>query len=183
MDQRTPRRHAKTLAQAPADGSLRLEDFLPYRLNIVTQAVSQALSNIYSREFGISVPEWRILAALGENREVNGPDWPGMTARDLAHHGRMGKVMVSRAATSLIKRKLLARRANRTDRRESFLTMTKKGAGIYALIVPRAQAFQTRLKEGISPADSQAFDRVIQHLLLQADAAGATILENRTTEP
>ncbi|MCC2098756.1 MAG: winged helix-turn-helix transcriptional regulator [Hyphomicrobiales bacterium] len=157
---------------------LRLDDFLPYRLNVVTQAVSQGLADLYSAEFGLSVPEWRILAALGEQPDRNNPDWPGMTARDLARHGRMGKVMVSRASATLLERKIIARRANRDDRREHFLRLTPKGDGVYAAIVPRAREFQQLLEDGISPSDARAFDRVMQHLLDRAEAADATLLSD-----
>ena len=39
---------------------LQLENFLPYQLNVLTSLVSQALSRVYSRRYGIGVPEWRI---------------------------------------------------------------------------------------------------------------------------
>ena len=163
------------------DSVLQLDTFLPYRLNVVTQAVSQGLAALYSVEFGISVPEWRILAALGQKRAGNGAEWPGMTARDLALHGRMSKVMVSRAAASLLQRKMIAKRANRNDRRETFLRLTNKGETIYAAIVPRARAFQALLEDGITARDAQAFDRVIQHLLQRAEAADAILFDNCET--
>ncbi len=166
-------------ALRPSDGAtLQLDTFLPYRLNVVTQAVSQALARLYSEEFGISVPEWRILAALGEAQRAGGPDWPGMTARDLARHGSMGKVMVSRAAAALVQRKILVRKANAADRRESFLHLSRKGAGIYMAIVPRAHAFQEQLARGISASDAQAFDRVVRHLMKAAGSAEAALLED-----
>ncbi|MGE3247340.1 MAG: MarR family winged helix-turn-helix transcriptional regulator [Beijerinckiaceae bacterium] len=155
--------------------ALKLEDFLPYRLNVVTQAVSQGLARLYSEDFGISIPEWRILAALGENGANGGADWPGMTARDLALHGRMGKVMVSRAAASLLRRRILARSANAADRREAFLKLTAKGEDIYAAIVPKARAFQELLEDGVSAADARAFERVVKHLLLKAGEADAAL--------
>lgn len=160
-------------------GVLRLESFLPYQLNVVTQAVSQGLADLYSAEFGISVPEWRILAALGEQRLSHEQDWQGMTARDLARHSRMGKVMVSRAAASLLARRMIVRRANRDDRRESFLKLTAKGENVYGAIVPRARAFQERLQEGLSDSDAHTFERVMQHLLERAEAADAAFADGR----
>ncbi len=156
--------------------TLKLKHFLPYRLNVVTQAVSQGLARLYSEEFGISVPEWRILAALGELGAEHGEDWNGMTARDLCLHGRMGKVMVSRAVAALLRRRIIARRANKSDRREAFLRLTIKGENIYEAIVPRAQAFQATLEKGIASDDLAAFDRVIAHFLAQSDGADALLL-------
>ena len=160
--------------------ALTLAEFLPYRLNVVTQAVSLGLAQLYSDEFGISVPEWRILAALGEKTATCDQDWAGMTARDLAQHGRMGKVMVSRAVASLLDRKILSKRANRDDRREAFLRLTTRGADMYEAIVPKALAYQQSLASGISTADAKAFDRVVMHLLTSAENNGHS---RNQTEP
>lgn len=143
---------------------LHLNDFLPYRLNVVTQVVSQGLARLYADEFGISVPEWRAMAALGEL----GPGGE-MTARDIALHSRMGKVMTSRAVAGLTARKLVARRMNRDDKRESFLRLSERGTEIYGQIVPRALAYQARLVKGISKADSEALERIFAHLLERAE--------------
>jgi DNA-binding transcriptional MocR family regulator len=99
--------------------ALRLEEFLPYRLNYVAAEVSQALSGIYGKRFGISIPEWRVIATLGQ--------FGSLAARDIGQHSRMHKTTVSRAVTTLEKRKLIARRANRDDLREAFLTLTEAG--------------------------------------------------------
>lgn len=143
---------------------LHLDAFLPYQLNVVTQAVSQGLARLYAEEFGIAVPEWRIIATLGELA-------PGaeLTARDIASHARMGKVMTSRAASALISRRILGRRMNRDDRRESFLRLSNKGLEIYTAIVPRALAYQQRLEAGLSRADAAAFQRVIAHFMARAE--------------
>jgi DNA-binding MarR family transcriptional regulator len=140
---------------------LHLADFLPYRLNVVTQAISHGLAQHYADIYGISIPEWRIIATAGEFGE--------MTARDIASHSRMSKVMTSRAATSLLKRRLLARRINRDDRRESFLRLSEQGEAIYAALVPKALAYQVRLMEGLSKNDIAALDRIIGHFMDKAE--------------
>ena len=38
-----------------------LEQFLPYRLNVIAEIVSQSLSRIYSSQYGITIPEWRVV--------------------------------------------------------------------------------------------------------------------------
>lgn len=143
---------------------LHLETFLPYQLNVVTQAVSQGLAQLYADEFGITVPEWRVIATLGEQ-----PPGTELAARDIARHSRMGKVMTSRAAAALLSRRILGRRMNRDDRRESFLRLSEKGLEIYAAIVPRALAYQQRLEAGLSRADAAAFQRVLAHFLARAE--------------
>ena len=92
--------------QAP----LKLEKFLPYQLNVVASLVSQALSRVYARRYGIGVPEWRVLVTLGQ--------YGVMTGKAIGAHTHMHKTKVSRAVALLEKRKLLVRRANRADMRE-----------------------------------------------------------------
>lgn len=151
---------------------LHLADFIPYRLNVIAQALSQGLAQHYAEAFAITIPEWRIIATLGEFGE--------MTARDIAAHSRMGKVMTSRAATSLVKRRIIARRTNRDDRREAFLRLSEQGQSVYAALVPKALAYEARLLEGLDKDDRAALDRIIAHFMLAAEAdatQGAPLLE------
>src|SRR5262245_10672247 len=90
-----------------ASAPLKLEEFLPYRLNVVASLVSQALSRIYAERYGIGVPEWRVLVTLGQ--------YQTMTAKQIGAHSHMHKTKVSRAVAQLETRKLLVRRANRAD--------------------------------------------------------------------
>src|ERR1700692_4711714 len=127
---------AKEEARGPADphaAPLKLEEFLPYRLYLVAILVSQALSRIYVDRYGIGVPEWRILVTLGQ--------FESMTAKAIGAHSHMHKTKVSRAASALERRKLIARRENRADRREAFLSLTPAGRTIYEELAPGALEF------------------------------------------
>ena len=118
---------------------LKLEEFLPYRLNVVASVVSQALSRLYAARYGIGVPEWRVLVTLGQ--------YGMMTGKAVGAHSHMHKTKVSRAVALLEKRKLLTRRANRADLRESFLSLTPAGRAIYEDLAPIALDFAKRLAE------------------------------------
>jgi DNA-binding MarR family transcriptional regulator len=141
----------------PRDNApLKLEEFLPYRLNVVASLVSQALSRIYAERYGIGVPEWRVLVTLGQ--------YGMMTGKAIGGHSHMHKTKVSRAVALLEKRKLLARRANRADLRESFLTLTPAGRAMYDDLAPIALQFTSRLSEVIEPSDRAAFERAVDRL-------------------
>ena len=143
---------------APAEtqaGLLKLEDFLPHRLNVLSSLVSQALTSVYGR-YGIGIPEWRVLVTLGENGV--------MTGKAVGAHTHMHKTKVSRAVAQLEQRKLVSRRTNRADMRESFLSLTPAGRTIYEEVAPRALEFTQRLAEVVSPADRAAFDRAVRLL-------------------
>ncbi|MFL6928626.1 MAG: MarR family winged helix-turn-helix transcriptional regulator, partial [Xanthobacteraceae bacterium] len=127
---------------------LKLEDFLPYRLNVVASLVSQALSRIYAERYDIGVPEWRVLVTLGQ--------FGMMTGKSIGAHSHMHKTKVSRAVALLERRKLLTRKANRDDLREAFLTLTAAGRAMYSDLAPIALEFANRLAESIEPADRAA---------------------------
>jgi len=144
-----------------ADGEgLKLEDFLPYRLNVVSSLTSQALSSIYAERYRIGVPEWRVLVTLGQ--------YGIMTGKAVGAHSHMHKTKVSRAVALLERRKLVARRANRADMREAFLSLTPAGRAIYQDLAPIAREFVARLADNISPADRDAFERVLTRLIDRA---------------
>ena len=135
---------------------LKLEEFLPYRLNVVASLVSQALSRVYAERYGIGIPEWRVLVTLGQ--------YHTMTGKAVGAHSHMHKTKVSRAVAELEKRKLVARRANRADLRESFLSLTSAGRAIYEDLAPGAVEFARRLLDVVDAADRTAFERAMQRL-------------------
>ena len=141
---------------APDEAPLKLEEFLPYRLNVLANLVSQALSRIYVERYGLGVPEWRVLVTLGQ--------FGVMTGKAVGAHSHMHKTKVSRAVAELEKRKLVGRRANRADLRESFLSLTPAGRTIYEELAPGALDFARRLAEVVDPADRIAFERAMERL-------------------
>lgn len=144
------------LDRANTAAALKLEQFLPYRINVVASMVSQALSRIYAERYGIGVPEWRVLVALGEHGT--------MTGKAVGSYSHMHKTKVSRAVALLEKRKMVMRRTNRADLREAFLSLTPAGRAIYEDMTPIALDFAKRLEDGIPAADRDAFERAIQGL-------------------
>ena len=151
-----PDDEAPPVAGRGENAPLKLEEFLPYRLNVVASLVSQALSRIYADRYGIGVPEWRVVVTLGQ--------YGMMTGKAIGAHSHMHKTKVSRAVALLEKRKLIMRRANRADLREAFLALTPAGRAMYDELAPVALEFSTRLSEAVEPADRAAFERVIDRL-------------------
>jgi DNA-binding MarR family transcriptional regulator len=163
-------------AQGPA--LLKLEEFLPYRLNVLTSLMSQALSRVYAEPYGIGVAEWRVLATLGQ--------YGAMTGKAIGAHSHMHKTKVSRAVALLESRKLLTRRANRSDMRESFLSLTSAGRDIYEHLAPIMLAMAQQLIAAVEPADRVVFDRVLKVLTERsaglAAVAGAPAALHRIDE-
>jgi DNA-binding MarR family transcriptional regulator len=144
-------------AAVPSGGApLKLEEFLPYRLNVVASLTSQALSRVYAERYGMGIPEWRVLVTLGQ--------FGTMTGKAVGAHSHMHKTKVSRAVALLERRDLLARRANEADMRESLLSLTPAGRAIYDELAPGALEFGRRLMEVIDPVDRGPFERALAKL-------------------
>jgi DNA-binding MarR family transcriptional regulator len=139
-----------------ASAALRLEDFLPYRLNVLATLVSQALSRIYSGRYGIGISEWRVLVTLGQ--------YGAMTGKAIGAQSHMHKTKVSRAVALLERRKLVTREVNRDDMREAFLSLTPEGRAIYDELTPLASDFARSLLDAVDAADRPALDRAINRL-------------------
>jgi DNA-binding MarR family transcriptional regulator len=143
---------------APADApALKLDKFLPYRLNVCSALVTQALSRIYAARYKIGVPEWRVLVTLGE--------FDTMTAKAIGTHSHMHKTKVSRAVALLERRKWVSRRTNREDLREAFLSLTPAGRSVYSELAPAALEFVRQLSETVDPSEHAALDRAITKLI------------------
>ena len=140
----------------PNEPHIKLESFLPYRLNVVAEGVSRALSKLYEERHGISIAEWRVIATLGQYKR--------MAAKDIGLHSRMHKTKVSRAVARLIERECVARSSNENDLREAFLELTPEGLAIYNDLVPRALAFEAGLSEALSKSERVALDQILSKL-------------------
>ncbi|KAF0173534.1 MAG: winged helix-turn-helix transcriptional regulator [Hyphomonadaceae bacterium] len=164
MSSATTRRSSRRQEIRPeADDQLRLEAFLPYRLAVLANAVSRAFARRYEDEFGLSIPEWRVMALLAVS--------PGLTATEVAEATPMDKVAVSRAVRGLIEAGRLRASADKTDARRQRLALTPAGMAIYRRIVPLARALEARLTAGMGTDEREALDR----LLAQLEAAARTL--------
>lgn len=144
-------------APLPAeDAPIALERFLPYRLNVLASVVSNALARIYAERFGITIPQWRIIATLGQ--------FETRTARDIAAHAVMHKSTVSRAVAALAERGLVERRPNPGDMREELLVLTRPGREIYEAVAPEALAFERAVVSGLTPQEHETLFRLIDKL-------------------
>ena len=133
---------AESTHQDHGHARLALENFLPYRLSVLSNRISHAISSIYVERFDLSVTEWRVMAVLGR--------FPGLSANEVAERTAMDKVAVSRAVARLIAAGRLERTTHGRDRRRSVLTLSEDGYRIYDVVAPTALAFESRLLEGFT---------------------------------
>jgi len=153
-------------AQEGMIAPLRLEEFLPYRIALLANVTSEALSRIYATRYHIGIAEWRVLITLGQ--------YGVMTGKGIGAHSHMHKTKVSRAVRTLESRHLVTRRANRIDMREALLSLTPTGLEIYRDLAPAALCFAQRLVAAVQPSDRAALDRALTVL---TDAASRLATE------
>ncbi|SRR6056297_1418361 len=136
---------------------LDLEQFLPYRLSVLSNQVSAGIATTYAERFGISVTEWRVIAILGR--------YPGISATEVAERSAMDKVAVSRAVHRLIEQDRVSRESNADDRRAKHLYLSDRGRAVYDAIAPAALAYEERLLAVLSPAERRQLDALLDRLI------------------
>ena len=135
--------------------TLVLDDYLPYRLSVASNAVSKLIARAYEDRFGLSIPQWRLMAVLAEQP---------LTQQAIVARTAMDKVTVSRAARGLTTRHLVSRTAHADDGRSHHLTLTLEGRRLHAEIAPLALAYEAALLSGLAPADVALMKRLLSRL-------------------
>ena len=142
------------------DKPLILEDFLPYRLAILSHTVSSLIARVYDKRFGLTIPEWRVIAIVGR--------FPGLSAVEVAERAMLDKVAVSRAVTKLIKAGRIDREFADADRRRSILTLSEDGRKVHDEVAPLALAMEEDLLHGLTEEEIATLNAVIERLLVRA---------------
>ncbi len=133
-----------------------MKDFLPYRLSTLTNRISRAFATLYSEQFDLTIPEWRVMAVLGQES--------GLSADQVCARTEMDKVTVSRAVARLLEKGHLAREFASADRRRSVLALSSRGMAIYRRIIPLAREYEAALIAELSVAERQTLIALLEKL-------------------
>ena len=136
---------------------LELENFLPYRLSVLSNTVSLAIAREYEDRFQLSITEWRVVAVLGR--------YDGLSAREVAERTAMDKVAVSRAVAALMKDGRVRRATAAHDKRQSVLSLTAKGRKVHAEVAPLALQYEQRLLAHLDAEEQSWLARILEKLL------------------
>jgi len=143
---------------------LKLEDFMPYRLSVLSNTVSTTVARAYDKRFNVSIPEWRVIAIVGR--------FPGLSAVEVAERTMMDKVAVSRAVTKLIKKGRIDREFADADKRRSILNLSEDGQKLHDEIAELALTFERDLLEGLSADELGQLNGIMERLLARARLIG-----------
>ena len=142
--------------------ALRLEQFIPYRLSVLSNTVSEAIAKLYEDRFGLSMTEWRVLAVAGRFSPV--------TATTICQRTAMSKVAVSRALSALLARRFVKRDKDPDDGRRSLLRPTARGYKLIATVTPLALGVEEQLLDVLSVAQYRQLDVILTALSERAAA-------------
>lgn len=148
---------------------LVLEQFLPYRLSVLSNRLSGAIAESYSRRFGLSIPEWRVMAVLARA--------PGISAAEVAERTAMDKVAVSRAVRRLLQDGRVRRETATGDRRRSILELSREGREVYACIVPVLRRYEKDLLSALSARERNQLAALLRRLEEQVTRLPAPRIE------
>nr|WP_067299093.1 MarR family transcriptional regulator [Marinobacterium profundum] len=142
--------------------SLMLNQFIPYRMVNLARRMSDDLSRIYGGDdYQVSIPEWRILARLAEDKRLN--------AKDLGRITQMDKSKVSRGVKQLDDRGYLIKEKDRQDNRVTYLSLSPTGLALYQELAPQALAWESRLISALDTSEYRDLMRILEKLDRQLD--------------
>ncbi|MGK5115652.1 MULTISPECIES: MarR family winged helix-turn-helix transcriptional regulator [unclassified Geodermatophilus] len=132
----------RRLRRRPMTRHIEREHYTPYYLTVIANAISSSASQVYLREFGIGVNDWRVLSHLGLE--------PGCTAQVISNVLQVDKSVVSRSVRTLVDRGLVGVEATPGFRR---LYLTAAGAELHKRMVPVALQRERLLLTGLDDAE------------------------------
>jgi DNA-binding MarR family transcriptional regulator len=147
--------NAANLVPGETVPGLKLEQFLPYRLAILSSVVSEALGVILARH-DLNMGDWAVLITLAQA--------PQFTAKAVGARCDMHKTKVSRILAGLLQRNLISRSANHGDLRQSFLRLTPLGQELYGACLPAMAELTQRLEAALERDERESLDRGLARL-------------------
>ncbi|MCH9691275.1 MAG: MarR family transcriptional regulator [Gammaproteobacteria bacterium] len=144
---------------------LKLENFLPYQLSVLSNRVSNAIAEAYGQRFNLTISAWRVMAILGR--------FVDLSAAELVVRTAMDKVAISRAVALLLKNDYITRSEDIADRRRQVLNLSPLGREVYGRIVPVAQSYENDLLSPLSGHERAELKQILKKLLARAQTGNS----------
>jgi DNA-binding MarR family transcriptional regulator len=135
--------------------------FFPYLVRVYYRAVSEAVANVYSSKFGLSVSEWRTMAVLGPIK--------ALSAGEIVAQSSMDKVAVSRAIKGLQAHGFLKRDIDEIDKRRAVLKLTQSGRKAFGELVPLVKQVERDCLNGLTSTEREILISLMQRVQHNAE--------------
>jgi DNA-binding MarR family transcriptional regulator len=136
-------------------------DFLSSRVLRLSNTLGLYASRRYRDEFGVTLPEWRVLSIVASSEPT--------TARDISRNLATDKGWVGLSAESLRKRGLVQGSADERDGRRILLTLTDEGRKLHSAILAVAQERHERLLKKLPSGSEKILFEALDRLQAEAD--------------
>lgn len=165
----TPFRPRAALADSPwrglgpRGGTLGIEDFPSLMLTRLGAIAKWKITKQYVEPFGLSLPEWLLIALLAR--------YPSFTHRQIRERTVMDKGQISTTLRVLKARGLVGARpspragAHRTPRAGGAMVLTPKGRALYRRVLPAAREAQMRLLKFFDEAERVQLYALLRKML------------------
>ncbi|PHR56802.1 MAG: MarR family transcriptional regulator [Robiginitomaculum sp.] len=141
-----------------------LEEFLPYKLSILSQTISRLIAQEYESRFGLSMNQWRCMVVINNTTSI--------TAKEISKNTLLDKMTVSRSLRALEQRELIKLSASQIDARQRDITLTITGQDICNDVLPIAQDYEKALLGSLTESEIQALDSIAKKLIFTAGNLG-----------
>lgn len=136
-------------------------DLLSYRILRLSNTLALHSSRFYREEFGVTLPEWRVMSIIASRATT--------TARDISRVLATDKGWVGISVTSLWRRGYLTRSADKRDARRTLLSLTERGRKKHDAILAAARQRQRRLLAVLPAGAADALVASLDLLQVEAD--------------
>lgn len=173
-----PRAHHTASANSEGESldPLALDQFVPYRVSVLSNIISRSVAQLYASRFELTIPEWRVMVVLGQEESTG----EIMCANSVAARTAMDKVQVSRAVSRMLQAELIDRTIDRDDRRRSVLRLTDKGRDVYAALIPAALKYEAELLKSLSSEQLETLNGLISTLTQAARDLENAVIQKKT---
>ncbi|SCA55509.1 Putative transcriptional regulator, MarR family (fragment) [Candidatus Terasakiella magnetica] len=141
---------------------LILDQYLPYRMAVIAHLMSQGFAKRYSKEYDMTIGEWRVMANLGHIEPQSG--------HEIGAHSHLDKVQVSRAVARLEKKGWIQREGDTVDRRRNLLKLTAEGRIVFERLGKLALDFEDDVSGALNTEEYAALDRILIKLSKRAES-------------
>ncbi len=135
---------------------LKLENFLPYRIARFSQLLSEHFSEIYQKEFDLTIPQWRSIVHLAAAEPLS--------AKAIGERAGLDKSTLSRALVQLEKRAIIIKTVDPNDKRATLLRLSEQGIALYEQLAPKALAWQASTTDVLSEQEYKQLLTLINRL-------------------
>jgi DNA-binding MarR family transcriptional regulator len=135
----------------------KLEDFIPHKLSVVANRVSQSIGRLFETRFNVQIPEWRIIMALYAYNDL--------VFNEVVDRTSMDKARVSRAQRRLVDLGMIETFGDPEDGRKVILSLTPTGVEVCEQILPEAARREAWFLAALDDHEHQQLDIILDKLM------------------